>query len=343
MFLAIISQKSTQMKIVADRAIPFLADVLEPYAEVVYMDGDQISADAVRDADALIIRTRTRCNAQLLDGSEVKLIATATIGFDHIDLRYCRRAGIIVTTAAGCNSAGVLQWVAAALAMLARTDGFTPQERTLGIVGVGNVGRLVKEYAEAWGFRTICCDPPREKREHLGFVELEDVMREADIVTLHVPLDNKTRGMIGSEQIAMMREGATLINASRGEVVKTDALRSEHIRCILDVWEGEPDIDRKVLDKAMAATSHIAGYSRQGKANATAMSVRAVASFFGMPLIGWYPPQVTPSERKPIEWSEMCHTIESYCDLATETRRLKESPDRFEQLRNEYDYRNEYF
>lgn len=331
------------MKIVADRAIPFLDGVFEPYAEVVYRNGDKISANDVRDADALIIRTRTRCDAKLLGGSAVKLIATATIGFDHIDLRYCRRAGIIVTTAAGCNAAGVLQWVAAALALLSKREQFAPTERTLGIVGVGSVGRLVKEYAEAWGFRTICCDPPREAREHLGFVSLEEVLRKADIVTLHVPLDNKTRGMIDSEAIALMREGAVLLNASRGEVAKTESLLTDKIACAIDVWEGEPNIDRRLLDKAFIATPHIAGYSLQGKANATAMSVRAVASFFGIPLIGWYPPQVEPATRKEISWQQMCSTIFDYCDPTAESRPLKESPEAFEQLRNEYTYRREYF
>ena len=130
------------MKVVIDNAIPYIQGVLEPYAEVLYRPGASFSADDVRDADALIIRTRTRCSRELLDSSSVKLIATATIGFDHIDLDYCRRRGIEVVTAAGCNAAGVLQWVSAALAMLAKRDGWQPQQRTLGIVGVGNVGKL---------------------------------------------------------------------------------------------------------------------------------------------------------------------------------------------------------
>ena len=137
------------MKVVIDNAIPYIQGVLEPYAEVLYRPGASFSADDVRDADTLIIRTRTRCSGELLDSSSVKLIATATIGFDHIDLDYCRRRGIEVVTAAGCNAAGVLQWVSAALAMLAKRDGWQPQQRTLGIVGVGNVGKLVERYARA--------------------------------------------------------------------------------------------------------------------------------------------------------------------------------------------------
>lgn len=147
------------MKIVIDRAIPFLEGVLEPWAETVYCAGSAIDPDTVRDADALIVRTRTRCNEQLLSGSRVRFIATATIGFDHIDTAWCAAHGIEVSTAAGCNARGVLQWVAAALVWLSRRQGWRPADRTLGVIGVGHVGSLVAEYAAAWGFRVLCCDP----------------------------------------------------------------------------------------------------------------------------------------------------------------------------------------
>lgn len=137
------------MKIIADSAIPFLQGVLEPWAEVRYLPGSEIAPEEVRDADALLIRTRTRCDERLLGGSRVRLIATATIGFDHIDTAWCAAHGIRVCTAAGCNARGVLQWAGAVLAHLARTQGWQPAGRTLGVVGVGHVGSLVKEYAEA--------------------------------------------------------------------------------------------------------------------------------------------------------------------------------------------------
>ncbi|MBD9138481.1 MAG: 4-phosphoerythronate dehydrogenase, partial [Alistipes shahii] len=192
------------MKIIADSAIPFLRGVLEPFAEVEYLPGTAISAAAVHDADALVIRTRTRCDEKLLAGSRVKLIATATIGFDHIDTAWCAAHGIEVTTAAGCNARGVLQWVGAALVHLSRTQGWQPAERTLGIVGVGHVGSLVKAYAEGWGFRVVCCDPPREERERCGFRPLEEVAREADILTFHTPLDASTRHMAGEGLLARL-------------------------------------------------------------------------------------------------------------------------------------------
>lgn len=331
------------MKIVADKAIPFLDGVFDPFAEVVRIEGSRISPDDVRDADAMIVRTRTRCDAALLDGSAVKFIATATIGFDHIDLGYCRAHGIGTTTAAGCNARGVLQWVAAALVAFAERYGFAPHERTLGIVGVGNVGRLVEEYAASWGFRVVCCDPPREEREHLGFLPLDEVLRQSDIVTLHVPLDASTRHLMNARTLGMMRKGAIVINASRGEVIDTEALLDSGSDCAIDVWENEPDIDRRLLGKALVATPHIAGYSLQGKANATAMAVDAVARHFGLPLEGWYPAGVGRTVPRPIAWHELCGSIRSRCDIAGDTESLRRNPDGFETLRNGYRYREEYF
>lgn len=331
------------MKIVADRAIPFLQGVLEPFAEVIYIEGKEFSRDIVKDADALIVRTRTLCNSTLLEGSRVQFIATATIGFDHIDLDYCRSHNITVATSAGCNARGVLQWVAASLALLAKREGFHPEERTIGIVGVGNVGKLIKEYAEAWGFRTICCDPPREEREQLGFVSLEEVLRNSDIVTLHTPLDHTTRHLVNSDNISLLRSGATLINASRGECVATEATHRNDLTYITDVWENEPRIDDDYLAKSLVATPHIAGYSAQGKANATTLAVQTLARHFDLPLTSWRPSEVKAVVPTMVSWNEMCNTIEQYCNLEAESKKLKGSPEMFEQLRNNYRYREEYF
>lgn len=331
------------MKIVADNAIPFLDGVLEPFAEVCRRPGREISAEDVRDADALVIRTRTRCDETLLAGSRVRMIATATIGFDHIDLAWCRRNGIEVATAAGCNARGVLQWVAAVFALLARRQGWTPGQRTLGVVGVGHVGSLVKSYAEAWGFRVLCCDPPREERERCGFLPLEEVARQADILTFHTPLDDSTRHMAGEWLFRMMKPGAVLLNSSRGEVVDGEALLRSELEWALDVWEHEPELNPELLRRALVATPHIAGYSLQGKANATALAVAALARKFGLPVEGWYPPEVTPSQPRAISWQELVRTIVGAYDIEAESRRLKQQPSAFESLRDRYDYRQEYF
>lgn len=331
------------MRVIIDRAIPFVQGILEPFAEVEYIDGNAFTREVVASADALIIRTRTRCNKALLEGSKVQFIATATIGFDHIDLDYCSSHNIAVSTSAGCNARGVLQWIGAALALLAQREGFAPEERTLGIVGVGNVGKLVKEYAEHWGFRTICSDPPRQERENLDFVSLEEVLSKADIVTLHTPLDSTTKHLINNENISLLHSGATLINASRGECVATEATRRNDLTYITDVWEREPNIDNEYLVKSLVATPHIAGYSAQGKANATALAIQALARHFDLPLKEWRPTEVEVITPKMISWEEMCSSIKAYCDLETESNTLRNAPQQFEQLRNNYHYREEWF
>lgn len=178
------------MKIVADDKIPYIRGVFEPYADITYLPGKAITAKEVKEADALLVRTRTRCDAALLAGSSVRMVATATIGTDHIDLPWCAAHGIKVVSAPGCNAGGVLQWVAAALA---RTVGeASPTGLTLGIVGIGHVGSLVERYASAWGFRVLRSDPPRETAEKLGpadgYVPLDELAAYSDIVTFHVPL-----------------------------------------------------------------------------------------------------------------------------------------------------------
>lgn len=331
------------MNIVADNAIPFLRGVFEPYAAVRYLPGAAIAPADVHDADVLIVRTRTRCDEALLGGSRVRLVVTATIGTDHIDTAWCAAHGIRVESAAGCNARGVLQWIAALLALLSRRQGWHPTDRVLGIVGVGHVGSLVRTYAEAWGFRTLCCDPPREEREHLGFRPLEEVASTADLLTFHVPLDATTRHLADATLLARMKPSALLVNSSRGAVVDSAALLRSGIDCALDVWEDEPRLDPALVARALVATPHIAGYSLQGKANATARAVEHVAAFFGLPLRGWYPAGVRPSHQRLIGWEEMCRTIDRYFDIEAQSRALKAAPPRFEAMRDGYTYREEYF
>lgn len=331
------------MKALIDNAIPYIKGVLEPYMDVEYCQGVDFSSEMVKDADVLIIRTRTRCDESLLKGSKVSLIATATIGFDHIDMEYCRAHNIVVTTAQGCNAAGVLQWVAAALVQLSLRDGWNPQDMTLGIVGVGHVGSLVEEYARGWGFRVVCCDPPRQAQEAGDFISLEELVQQSDIITFHTPLDSSTYHLVSDPIISLMHSDAVIINASRGEVADTEALLRAEQTLVLDVWEREPSINLELLEKAFISTPHVAGYSAQGKANASAMSVRAVAQHFALPLEGWYPSCVTPVLRNEISWQQLQESICQYCDLKRESQMLKEAPGEFEQLRNNYSYREEYF
>ncbi len=331
------------MKIIIDSAIPYIKGVFEPFAQVVYCLGANITPQMVVDADALIIRTRTKCDKRLLEGSSVRHIATATIGFDHIDLDYCAKNNIKVTTAAGCNARAVLHWMGATLTFLSETQGWKPAQKCVGVVGVGNVGRLIKEYCEAWGFRVVCCDPPRAKAEGISeFRSLEEVAAAADILTLHTPLNDSTFHFINKRILELMPSGAVVINASRGEVVDTEDLLSSVVDCALDVWEGEPNINSQLLSKSLLATYHIAGYSKQGKANGSAIVVEDIARSFSLPIQGWYPAveRVTP---RVISWEELKGMIPKHMDIVSESKLLKSKVVDFEDLRNNYNYRDEKF
>ena len=331
------------MKVVIDRAIPYIEGIIERYAEVSYLPSEKITAASVHNADALIIRTRTKCNKTLLENSSVRFIATATIGTDHIDIDYCATHNIEVRSAPGSNARGVLQWVAAALHHITAVAKRMPQNYTLGVVGVGNVGSLVSEYARSWGFRVMECDPPRQEREGGEFYTIEEIARKCDIITLHTPLDATTKHLINNNLICSMRPDATIINASRGGVVDNRAVLNSGHRYIFDVWEDEPNIPLDILNNAMLATPHIAGYSAQGKANATAMVLKALARHFSLPLGDWYPSEVTPTIPRLISWEEMCMTLPRYFDIEQESNTLKCAPSDFEHLRNHYSYREEWF
>lgn len=344
------------IKIVIDKAIPFVKGVLEPYCRVGYIDGGEISPDDVRDADALMVRTRTRCDAALLSGSPVRAIATATVGYDHIDVQWCKDAGIEVFTAAGCNARGVLQWLAAVLARDSDTCGWQPQDKTIGVVGTGNVGSLSAVYSRLWGFDVLCCDPPRARTALASpvggdYVGLCEIASRCDIVTFHTPLTRQgpdaTYHMAGKDFFASLNPGALVVNSARGEIVDGDIMRESieagRCRAAIDTWEHEPGIDRRLLRLTCVATPHIAGYTVQGKANATAMSVNALAGFFGLPLAGWYPGGVNRTEPHNISWPDMKKTIGDHFDIRETDARLREAPDKFELLRTDYRYRDEYF
>jgi erythronate-4-phosphate dehydrogenase len=348
------------MRIVADEKIPFLKGVLEPFAKVIYLPGDHISHDVVKDADALIIRTRTICNRKLLEGSSVKFIASATIGFDHIDAKYCKKHGIAWTNAPGCNSASVQQYLAAVLVYLIRKYLLNTGTLTLGIIGVGNVGSKVKKLGELLGMKVLLNDPPRERREGSSiFTELYDLIHQADIVTLHVPLTfsdpDKTYHMVNNQFLNCLKHDCILINTSRGGVVDEQALKQTLKQgrlkgAILDVWENEPDVDRELLQIVDIGTPHIAGYSQDGKANGTSMSVKTLAHYFKLPLENWYPGKIPSPEQPDIYIDGKNNLPETLLhDLIYHTYPVKQDdlalrkdPDKFEYLRGNYPVRREF-
>lgn len=361
------------LKIVIDKDIPYINGVFEPYAQVIYLKGSDISANDIKDADALIIRTRTKCNESLLQNSNVKFIATATIGTDHIDLNYCKTSGIQVVNAAGCNASAVMQYVFTSLYALADKKGFElpsseyssgKEKMKLGVIGVGNVGSKVAALGEFLGFEVLRCDPLKEREQTLAFnsgelplkdfkdyYSMEYVVEESDVITMHTWLDDVTCGMADNEFFSKMKEGALFINASRGEVVDESALLS-HINkfkgVILDVWNNEPNINIELLGKTDIATAHLAGYSYEGKVNGTVLSVRQTAQFFNLESLKDF--SIIPDEPNhnfiQLDNKNICEIatiLENIFPIFEEDFKLKSNPQNFEQLRSNYKYRREFY
>ena len=344
------------IRIVADKNIPFLEGVFEPYASVRYIDGKLITHEDILDADALVIRTRTKCNGPMLAGTAVKIIATATIGTDHIDLEWCAAHGIEVCSASGCNAGGVMQYVFSAVFGMAARKGLKIAGGTFGIIGVGHVGQKVERLARHLGFRVLLCDPPREAaegNEDGKFCSLDELLRESDIVTIHTPLNPTTRGMADDAFFGKMKDKAIFINAARGEVVDEAALKRAIPRLgavAIDTWNNEPDIDRELMEMVDIATPHIAGYSLQGKQNGTTMSVQAVARRFGITALYDYIAEVASPEIQPqkLDFTDktpaQIATIFQYSyPIFTDDFLFKMEPDNFEKMRSEYHYRREIY
>lgn len=338
------------MKVIIDNKIPFIQEAIHQIAdEVIYAPGKDFTPALVKDADALIIRTRTRCNRALLQGSSVRFIATATIGFDHIDTEYCREAGIAWSNAPGCNSASVAQYLMSSLLLLQQIRGKQLQGLTLGIIGVGNVGTKIIQVAQELGMRVLLNDLPRQDKEgNANFSSLQTLAEECDILTFHVPLYKegkyKTLHLADDAFFRSLKRRPVIINTSRGEVIETNALLNALENnlisdAIIDVWENEPDINLTLLNKAFLGTPHIAGYSADGKANATRMSLDALCRFFH--LKADY--RITPPE----PGNPVIHAVtpaEAYLqmyDPRRDSEALKAHPELFETLRGDYPLRRE--
>lgn len=348
------------IKVIADSHIPFLRGALEGFAKVSYLPAAEIRRKQLMDADALIIRTRTRCDAGLLDGTSVKYIATATIGHDHIDAAYCKEKGIQWSNAPGCNAGSVHQYMASALAHIAISEGKRFENICIGIIGVGHVGKKVEHLCRKLNMQVMLNDPPRARKEGTAsFTELDDLLARADIVSMHMPL--LTKGQDKSFHLAdeaffvKMKPGAWFINTARGEVMHTPALKNalrsgKSGGAVIDVWENEPDIDNGLLQLANIATPHIAGYSLDGKANGTAASVQAISRFFKLGIDNWHPPNV-PGPEQPVfipskdnqNWDTLIHNafMHTY-NILEDSEKLKANPNDFEWFRNNYPPRREF-
>lgn len=279
------------MKILVDENMPYARELFTRLGDVTAVPGRPIPVSELADADALMVRSVTKVNAELLEGKGIKFVGTATAGTDHVDEAYLESAGIAFSAAPGCNAIAVVEYVFSSLLMLAERDGFALKDRTVGIIGVGNVGSRLQARLEAFGVRTLLCDPPRAQRGDEGdFQPLETLVREADVLTFHTPLFKdgpyKTLHLADERLISSLKPGAILINACRGEVVDNAALldclvSGQNLGVVLDVWEPEPQLNIDLLDLVDIGTPHIAGYTLEGKARGTTQVFEAFSKFIG--------------------------------------------------------------
>jgi len=353
------------MKIVADENISNVKEFFAGFGEVQLMPGRAINTDAVAEADVLLVRSVTKVDKALLAGSRVKFVGTCTIGMDHIDHHYLQNQGIGFASAPGCNANAVVDYVLCALATVALEQGICLATKTLGIVGLGNVGSRLKIRAEALGLTCVCCDPLLQRQGQEGLVPLAELLAKADIISLHTPLtldgEDATYHLLNTKNLAQIRHNAILINSARGEVLDNKALSQllqerEDIRAVLDVWESEPTIAPDLLKQVYIATPHIAGYSLEGKLQGTAMVCRGACDFFGYPqqeFIDLFPPkkEVLFVAGQDESWEEIVYRVMLACyDIGRDSAALKSltqfSPEQigieFDRLRKEYPLRREF-
>ena len=314
------------MRIVCDQYIPYLVEAVReawPEVQITALEPELITPAAIQDADILVVRTRTRVDEALLAGSAVRMVCTATIGFNHIDTRYCENHGIQWMACPGCNAQAVCDYIEQAVDELFPS---VSSSLTIGVVGVGHIGSLVAKMAESKGLQVLLNDPPKK----IG-VPLSELARRSDIITFHVPLTDSsalfpTLHLCDEAFLAQCKPSALIINASRGGVVDEAALLRSGRPYVLDTWENEPDIHPEVLSHATRASMHIAGYSKQGKRNASQMCLDAIAHAFSLP------PIILP------EIPVQARTTGSNW-LMDITRALQAQPDQFEILRKNYPLR----
>lgn len=349
------------MKILVDENMPYARELFSRTGEVVAIPGRPLPEAELRDASALMVRSVTPVNAALLADTPVKFVGTATAGTDHVDQASLQAAGIGFSAAPGCNAIAVVEYVFSALLLLAERDGFALRDRTVGIVGVGNVGSRLQARLEAWGVKTLLCDPPRADRGDTGpFHTLETLVAQADILTFHTPLNKEGRykswHLADAALLMALRPDTILINACRGPVVDNAALLEVlkmrgDLRVVLDVWEPEPDLSLDLLARVDIATAHIAGYTLEGKARGTTQVFEAWSAFIGQPqqvaLESLLPPPEFSSitlhgELDQATLKRLAHLVYDVRRDDAPLRKAADQPGEFDRLRRQYEERREW-
>ncbi len=352
-------QVKNNIRIIADQNIPFLKDALRDFTNVIYLPGKEISKQNIGDAKALITRTRTKISEANLSTNQLEFVATATIGHDHIDKDYCSNNGIVWKNAPGCNARSVAEYVLSVLVNYARLKKFSLKGKTLGIVGLGNVGKEVEHLTEVLGIKILRNDPPRQEKEGKdGFVSLEEIATHADFISFHTPLTKQTKyptyHLADEAFFHKIKQKAFIINASRGGVVDEQALLNAYDSGLidafaLDVFEHEPLIDSEIMCKALYVSPHIAGYSIEGKAKGTSMAVSALSKQFDLGLGNWFP-DVLPYPKSPVIELKACededtlvYRLVTYAyDVREDDKFLRSKPELFESIRGLYPVRREF-
>lgn len=330
-------------RIIIDANIPYIRGTFDKVAEVEYLTAKEITPQKVKSADALIIRTRTLCNADLLDSSNVKFIATATIGTDHIDTDYCNAHNIAWTNAPGCNAESVAQWVGSVLAVWSNKHNCSLSGKTIGIVGHGHVGKRVERLARLLGMNVLLNDPPLALENPDQYVDLQTIAHQCDVITFHTPLTKEgkfaTFGLGGEEFFKQINKGTLIINAARGGIIDEGALLKSGCECAIDCWYGEPETNPELRKKALIATPHIAGYSADGKFNASQQVIEAVTNFFNIQpkTIEGLPSKLTTTATDDTLKEQL---LQNYNILA-DSDALKSEPHKFEHFRSNYPIRRE--
>lgn len=279
------------MKIIADQNIPFVDACFSSVGQVTLVAGRQITPEIVKDADALLVRSITKVNKDLLDGSRIKFVATATIGTEHVDQAYLASNDIGFASAPGSNANSVAEYIVAALLTLGKKNKFRLEGKSIGIVGVGNVGSRVAKKCQALGMNVVLNDPPLQRQTgDPKYRPLEEVFA-CDFVTVHTPLTkdgpDKTFHLADASFFAAMKDGAVFLNSARGKVPDEAALKTaiqtgKLSGVVLDVWETEPNVDPWLLRQVDLSTPHIAGYSFDGKVAGMTMIYEAFCHHFNV-------------------------------------------------------------
>ena len=341
--------------------MPYARELFSRTGNVVAVPGRPVPQAELEDADGLMVRSVTQVNAALLAGKPVRFVGTATAGTDHIDEAYLGEQGIAFSAAPGCNAIAVVEYVFSALLLLAERDGFRLTDRTVGIVGVGNVGSRLQARLEALGIRTLLCDPPRADRGDAGdFLPLADLVAATDVLTFHTPLFREgpyqTLHLADEALLRALKPGTILINACRGEVVDNAALLQvlddrDDLSVVLDVWEPEPDLSVPLLEKVDIGTAHIAGYTLEGKARGTTQVFEAWSQFIGQPQQVPLDTLLPPAEFGTITLSgeldqptlkRLVHLVYDVRRDDAPLRRVAAIPGEFDRLRKNYQERREW-